>query len=123
DEQGREQTAGGDRVHHDRQQWNADNGESATERSLHEADQEDAGKGDQDRGNRQVHGGHHHILPWSGRVMKPWTAASISERAMPMSRSARSSNPRRDAMAVRRTKWQAIPTNRARNTGPSVSAA
>jgi hypothetical protein len=34
-------------------------------------------KGDQDCGNRQFHGGHHHILPWSGRVMKPWTAASI----------------------------------------------
>ena len=46
--------SGGDGVHHERQQWNADNGESTTERALHEADQEYAGKGDEDCGSRQL---------------------------------------------------------------------
>ena len=67
DEQGREQTAGGDRVHHDRQQRNADNGETAPERALHEADQEHAGKGDEDSGDRQLH----HILPRLRMVTSP----------------------------------------------------
>ena len=40
--------------------------------------------------------------------MKPWTAASISEYARPMSRSASSSSSRRCATAARRAKWRLI---------------
>jgi hypothetical protein len=124
DEQGREQAAGGDRVHHHRQQRNADDGESATECALHEADQEYAGKGDQDGGDGQFHdaasivdarrrppargpiaAGEAIIPSAAGRsVVKPQTAASIWERVMPMSRSSRSSNSRSIVMATRRAK-------------------
>ena len=38
-----------------RQQRDADDGEAAAERAFHEADQEDAGEGDEDGGNGQFH--------------------------------------------------------------------
>ena len=55
DEQWREKAAGRHRIHHDRQQRDADDGEPSAECALHEADQEYAGKGDEDRGGRQLH--------------------------------------------------------------------
>ena len=51
DEQRREQTARGHRIHHEGQKGDADDGEPA----LHERDQENAGEGDQNRNDRKLH--------------------------------------------------------------------
>src|SRR5262249_38071562 len=88
---------------------------AAAERSLHEADQEDAREGDQDRGDCQLQG-HRRLLASSEGGMKPCTAALICERSRPMSRRTWSSSSRRLAMAARRTKQRAIPSRQAPTT-------
>src|SRR5262249_43314302 len=109
DKQGCEQAAGRHGIHHDRQQRNPDDGEAASESALQETDQKDAGEGNQDGHDRQLwrdRGGGHSFLARLWAVIRPEAAASISERAIPMSFSASSSNSQSLKIAARRAKWR-----------------